>query len=303
MQLNSHGEVKYVTGRRLADAAEWSGLRLELWRHEAGRLADLGLECTEIGILLSGQLSVRRTGDGQTQEAFARAGTSWICPAGTYESDIQLSASMDECVHLFLPPTLLERAALEAYEIDPGKARLGYAGGMNDPLLVQIGTAFRALLERGPSPTDRLLVDGMRTTLAAHLVSTYSADHWRPAETAAERTLDASRLKRVLDLVESRLDSELSLEDLAAQACLSPFHFTRLFRRATGLTPHRYVMERRIRVAQEHLGQGRLSLVEIALETGFGSQPNFNRVFRKATGMSPGQYRKLNCVAPCTVQA
>lgn len=299
MQLNSHGDRKYITGRRLSDVAEWSGLRLELWQHDAGGLADLGLECTEIGILLSGQLSVRRTGDGQTQEAFARPGTSWICPSGTYESDIRLSAPMDECLHIFLPPTLLERAALEAYEIDPGKARLGYAGGMNDTLLVQIGTAFRSLLERGPAPTDRLLVDGMRTTLAAHLVSQYSADHWRAPDMQAARTLDPVRLKRVVDLIEHKLDAELSLEELAAQACLSPFHFTRLFRRATGLTPHRFVMERRIQVAQERLALGRLSLVEIALETGFGSQANFNRVFRKATGMSPGQYRKLHCVALC----
>lgn len=296
MQLNSHGNRKYITGHRLSDVAEWSGLRLELWRHDAGQLADLGLECTEIGILLSGQLTVRRTGDGQAQEAFARPGTSWICPAGTYESDIRLSAPMDECLHIFLPPTLLEHAALEAYEIDPGKARLGYAGGMNDTLLMQIGTAFRSLLERGPAPTDRLLVDGMRTTLAAHLVSQYSADHWRAPDMQAARTLDPVRLKRVVDLIEHKLDAELSLEELAAQACLSPFHFTRLFRRATGLTPHRYVMERRIQVAQERLAMGRLSLVEIALETGFGSQANFNRVFRKATGMSPGQYRKLNGV-------
>lgn len=301
MDVNSHGDIKYVTGHRLADNAEWSGLRLELWRHEAGTLADLGLECTEIAVLLAGQLSVRRKGNGHAQEAFARAGASWICPAGVYESDIQLSAPMEECVHIFLPPTLLERAALEAYEIDPEKARLGYAGGMNDPLLVQIGTTFRNLLERGPAPTDRLLVDGMRTTMAAHLVSQYSAEHWRSTETRTARTLDTARLKRVIDLIESKLETELSLDELAAQACLSPFHFTRLFRQATGLTPHRYVMDRRVRLAQEHLGRNRLSLVEIALELGFGSQQNFNRVFRKLTGMSPGQYRKLNCAPLCTV--
>ena len=86
---------------------------------------------------------------------------------------------------------------------------------------------------------------------------------------------------------------ELSLDDLAAQACLSPFHFTRLFREATGFTPHRYVMNRRIRAAKEKLALGRASLVEIALETGFGSQANFNRVFRKATGVSPGRFRKI----------
>ncbi len=292
MRVNGHGDVKYRTGHRLTNVAEWPTLRVESWRHEAGSLNDLKLDCTEIGILLAGQLTVKRTGDGQTQEAFGRAGTSWICPAGTYESDIQLSAPMEECIHIFLPPTLMEQAALETYGIDPAKARLGYAGGLTDTLLVQVGTTFRTLLDRGPEPTDRLLVDGMRAALAAHLVSHYAADCWRPAEREASRSLDVSRLKRVIDLIECRLDSELSLEDLAAEACLSPFHFARLFRQATGFTPHRYVTERRIRAAKEKLALGRISLVEIALETGFGSQANFNRVFRKATGLSPGQFKK-----------
>ncbi|WP_239019095.1 helix-turn-helix domain-containing protein [Sphingobium terrigena] len=293
MRVNGHGDLKYNTGRRLSDIAEWSGLRVESWRHEAGVLTDLKLDCTEVAVLLAGQLTVKRTGDGLLQEAIGGPGTTWLCPAGTFESDIQLSAPMEECIHIFLPPTLMEQAALEAYEIDPAKARLGYAGGLNDALLVQVGATFRTLLERGPAPTDRLLVDGMRAALAAHLVSHYSADHWRPCENEASRRLDPVRLKRVLDLIEHRLGHELSLDDLAAQACLSPFHFTRLFREATGLTPHRYVMDRRIRAAKEKLALGRASLVEIALETGFGSQANFNRVFRKATGVSPGHFRKI----------
>ena len=292
MSVDSHGDIKYRTGHRLANAAEWSALRVECWRHEPGFLRDLTLNCTEIGILLAGQLTVKRTGNGQTQEAFGRPGTSWICPAGTYETNIQLSAPMEECVHIFLPPTLMEQAALETYEIDPAKARLGYAGGLTDPLLVQIGTTFRTLLDRGPEPTDRLLVDGMHAALAAHLVSHYAADCWQPNANEPSRSLDAKRLKRVLDLVESRLASELSLEDLAVEACLSPFHFSRLFRQATGFTPYRYVTERRIQVAKDKLSLGRASLVEIALETGFGSQANFNRVFRKATGLSPGQFKK-----------
>lgn len=290
MSVDGHGDIKYRTGRRLTNAAEWPTVRVECWRHEAGILRDLTLNCTEIGILLAGQLTVRRTGDGQTQEAFGRPGTSWICPAGTYESDIQLSAPMEECIHIFLPPTLMEQAALETYGIDPAKARLGYAGGLTDPLLVQVGTTFRTLLDRGPEPTDRLLVDGMHAALAAHLVSHYAADCWRPVQEAS-RSLDVNRLRRVLDLIEIRLDSELSLADLAAEACLSPFHFARLFRQATGFTPHRYVMERRIRAAKEKLALGRMSLVEIALETGFGSQANFSRVFRKATGLPPGQFK------------
>jgi len=95
----------------------------------------------------------------------------------------------------------------------------------------------------------------------------------------------------VLDLVDDRFASDISLDDLAAEACLSPFHFSRLFRKATGLSPHRYVTERRVREAKAKLTEGRLSLVEIALESGFGSQGSFNRIFRKHTGLTPGRFR------------
>ena len=104
-------------------------------------------------------------------------------------------------------------------------------------------------------------------------------------------SLSYQKLTRVLDLVECRFAGEIGLDELAAEACLSPFHFSRLFQKATGLSPHRYVTERRVREAKSKLAEGRLSLVEIALESGFGSQGNFNRIFRKRTGLTPGQFR------------
>lgn len=84
---------------------------------------------------------------------------------------------------------------------------------------------------------------------------------------------------------------DISLDDLAAEACLSPFHFSRLFSEATGRSPYRYVTERRVEAAKERLRLARSSLVEIALDTGFVTQANFNRVFKKVTGKTPGQYR------------
>ena len=105
--------------------------------------------------------------------------------------------------------------------------------------------------------------------------------------------MEPRRLKRVLDFIEARLADEISLDDLAAEACLSPYHFSRLFREATGMPPHRYVMDRRIETAKEKLKLSRSSLVDVALDCGFGSQANFTRVFRKATGLTPGHFREI----------
>lgn len=291
MTLAAHGDRKYQTSEPLIAAAEWPALRVELRRLNPGLQSELTLECTEVVVVLAGQAGVRRTGDGKTQEAIARPGMGWICPAGIHESNVDLGGSMD-CLHLFLPPTLIAQSALADYDLDPAKAELAYAGGFADPMLAQIGANFHALLGREAQPTDRLFVDGMQAALAAHLIGAYAADRWRPP--ASTPSLDPRRLKRVLDFVEARLAAEISLDDLAAEAALSPFHFSRLFREATGLPPHRYVTERRVRAAKDKLALNHSSLVEIALDTGFGSQANFTRVFRKATGLTPGQYRGLH---------
>lgn len=101
------------------------------------------------------------------------------------------------------------------------------------------------------------------------------------------------RLQRALDLVEARLADDLSLADMAAEACLSPFHFLRLFRDAVGLSPHRYLTSRRIQAAQAMLAGREASLVQIAFDTGFASQGSFTRTFRRWTGLTPGRYRAL----------
>lgn len=107
-------------------------------------------------------------------------------------------------------------------------------------------------------------------------------------------TLDPRRLERVLTLIDARLADSISLGDLAAEACLSMYHFARLFHRATGAPPHRYVTERRIQAAQALLASRQASLADIAFGTGFSSQSSFHRVFRRTTGLTPGQYRDLH---------
>jgi AraC family transcriptional regulator len=290
MSVLGHGDQKYRGSRRLGELVGWQDLRIEHRRIESGLQSDLSLECTEVVMTVSGRSTVRRTGNGDSQKTFAQPGTTWICPIGTYERNVELSEPI-ECLHIFLPPALIERSALVDHDIDPSRVELAYAGGFTDPTLHQIGTAFFSLRGRSIQPTDRLFVDGMRTALVACLLGNYSVDRWRqPAKTPA---LDPKRLKRVLDFIDARLAEEISLDDLAAEACLSPFHFSRLFRDATGLSPHRFVTDRRVQAAQKLLASSHSSLVEIALDTGFGSQDNFTRAFRKTTGLTPGQYREL----------
>jgi AraC family transcriptional regulator len=66
-----------------------------------------------------------------------------------------------------------------------------------------------------------------------------------------------------------------------------------MFTAAAGVSPHRYVSQRRLKSAMAMLAIGKLPLSEIAHRSGFSSQASFNRAFRRATGMTPGDYRRL----------
>lgn len=103
--------------------------------------------------------------------------------------------------------------------------------------------------------------------------------------------MNVKRLRRVLEFIDARLADDISLRDLAAEACLSPFHFSRLFLGATGTTPHRYLTGRRVAAAKAMILCGETSLAQIAFDAGFGSQGSFTRAFRRIAGMTPGQYR------------
>lgn len=99
-------------------------------------------------------------------------------------------------------------------------------------------------------------------------------------------------LRRVRDRIEAGLDTEVSLAALAKESGYSRAHFLRMFRAATGQTPHQYVLERRLSAAQRLLRQSNMLLVDIALQCGFSSQTHMNDVFRKRLGITPLEYRR-----------
>jgi AraC family transcriptional regulator len=99
-------------------------------------------------------------------------------------------------------------------------------------------------------------------------------------------------LRRIRDRIEAELDTEISLTSLAKESGYSRAHFLRMFRAATGLTPHRYVLEVRVSTAQQLLRQSKISLADVALNCGFASQTHMTDVFRKQLGVTPQEYRR-----------
>jgi AraC family transcriptional regulator len=99
-----------------------------------------------------------------------------------------------------------------------------------------------------------------------------------------------SQLKRALESVDASLEQGLSVEGMARVAGLSPAHFSRAFKSATGASPHQYVMRRRLDEAKRALEAEEPDLLSIALRFGFSDQAHFTRLFKRAYGLTPGQF-------------
>jgi len=103
--------------------------------------------------------------------------------------------------------------------------------------------------------------------------------------------LPARKLRSIEEYIDGHLEQNLSIEELASHVGISPSYFARSFRSSAGLTPHAYVMRRRLLRAEELLASTELPLTDIALETGFADQSHFSRRFHEMTGMPPRTFR------------
>ncbi len=103
--------------------------------------------------------------------------------------------------------------------------------------------------------------------------------------------LPAHRLRRVTAYIDENLHRELRLSDLSAVVHMSPFHFARLFKRSTGMSPHRFVIQRRVDDACARLSTQTGAIAAIARSVGFRAPSHFTTTFRRITGVTPIEYR------------
>lgn len=186
-------------------------------------------------------------------------------------------------ITMFIPKGDLSQIA-----IDLGADGVRPMASSRHERLSQLITMCAAELQ-SPGFASDLMVEGLVRAIGATLVREGN----EPPSLADGRIyLSPARLARVIDYIDSRLEHEIHLGDLANVAGLSPFHFSRVFKLTTGETPYHFVGSRRLDRARSMLVSGELPLAELALACGFASQSHFTAAFTKAVGMPPGRYRR-----------
>src|SRR5262249_10347644 len=118
-----------------------------------------------------------------------------------------------------------------------------------------------------------------------------------PLEGTRQPALTPDRLQRVLALIEERLAEAIQVRDLADAVHLSPYHFARLFKQATGQAPHLYITWQRMDRAMELLAQSGLPLAQVARRVGYHTQAHFTGVFHARVGTTPRAYRVRSSAA------
>jgi AraC family transcriptional regulator len=187
--------------------------------------------------------------------------------------------------HLTLSPMFLRRVASEMKA--PDQFELVPQWGIRDEQIESIARAVEVEISCGLQ-AGALFMESMATALGAHLLTRYSTR--RVAVREHRRGLAPHQLRRSMDFIEANLGQDFSLAELAATAGMSPYYFCRLFKQSTNLSPHQFLLRRRIDQAQRRLKEHRHSVVAIATELGFSDQSHFARVFRRLVGTTPKHY-------------
>jgi AraC family transcriptional regulator len=283
--------IKHFPGEPFAasDRLRWAGLEALRYRDQPPNEAfQPPLTHHSLILFLRTPKEFEALYEGVTRVVPPPAGSILMVPAGS-PARWRWSHHSDS-LHVFLEPGLVARVAADEFEHDPARVSLPPLDGLHLP---QLRAAMLAVNDEltADAGGGRLAAESLANLLAVHLIRNASAP--RPPARRTDGALPRRKLQAVVEYVEGYLGDGPTLGQMAAAAHLSPYHFARQFKAATGVPPHRYVIARRVERAQQLLQRdGDLSLTEVAARAGFSDQSQLSRHFKRAVGVTPGQFRR-----------
>lgn len=224
--------------------------------------------------------------DGKTYTGLYQKGDILITPANT-PLFVRWSGNED-CLQIRLTTEFMHSIARETLDRDPEKLELLPEFQIRNPQLEAIASML--LLEFKQEHVDNgLYLDSLTNVLAVNLLRHHTVS--KPQLPIYEGGLPPRQLSQVLEYINTHLEQNIKLADLAQLLDMSQFHFSRLFKQSIGITPHQYLSQQRVERAKELLKKTDRLIIDIALECGFSSHSHLSKQFRQLTGMTPKAYR------------
>jgi AraC family transcriptional regulator len=263
------------------------GFRISLLTDLPGLVELPGQEETRVSIHVGPPVEVLCRRAGRYHHGTSMRGDIHIIPPDTPSAwDLR---GKDTFLTMSVSPALLNRVAKELGH-GPDGIEIRNRFQVRDTQLENLGWALKGEMECG-YPCGQLYFDSLAVAVTTRLIryhSSKSIDMKRPNKRLSDR-----RLRQVFVYIEDNLAQNIALGDLAAVVGLSVSHFNVLFREAVGLSPHQYLIRRRIERAKDLLSEGKLSISQIAAESGFAHQSHLARHMRRMLGVTPMALRKL----------
>lgn len=210
-----------------------------------------------------------------------------ILPAGAPTTWQLERAGEVRHLHFFLSPALLRRVAAEV-DLNPDRVEVRQTLGAYDPPIQSLALALFAELRSG-GLGGRLYAESTAILLALELLRRYSSV--TPATIPREGGLSRPQAQQLTSYVEEHLAGDLTLAELAAVACLSPYHFARRFKETFGSSPHQYVVRRRVERARLLLATTQWPVATIAQAVGCANESHLALHFKRLTGLTPKHFR------------
>jgi AraC family transcriptional regulator len=218
-----------------------------------------------------------RDAAGNWQPVVMKPGSLWIQPASqSFSFHVD---TMSRWCGVIVQPAKLKALIGTDSAVEP-------VIGLQDEILGGVMRALTAEVLQGGNSGARF-ADAMLTVIATQLLRLFGA-----ANIAPKGGITGRQLRLVMDHVDAKLEHDLAVGDLANIAGLSEAHFSRAFKQTAGMSPQKFITERRLERAKRLLADTPDSLIQIALACGFSDQAHFSRSFQQAYGVSPSALRK-----------
>lgn len=268
----------------------WGGIAIdEVSGYEVANMAVGARDHHLLAINLGDRPYIRAERCGRVYESAGLLGEAAIVPAGEAST---WDGSVPPHITVRVPPVAISHAASEVFGGGHGRGELANNFRIRDPFLANMAAIFSLEIARAPHPAQDLVMESLTAALLMHLFRGYAGLPWRDEQ--PERWVGPAAIRRALSYIEEEPSRRISLDDLAAAAGLSRFHFSRIFRKHVGLSPAAYVERSRIERAKAMMRIGYVSLVDIAYAVGFSDQSHFARRFRLHVGCTPSDYCREN---------